>query len=669
MALNPGTILNNRYRIVKLVGKGGFGAVYRAWDLNLQKPCAVKENLELSQEALKQFIREAKILSNLTHPNLPRVTDYFSISNQGQYLVMDFVEGDDLKTLIDQYNGRVPEALALSIIEQVADALSYLHTQKPPIIHRDIKPQNIIITPDKHAFLVDFGIVKIFDPQFTTTLGARAYTPGYSPPEQYGQGGTDTRSDVYALGATMYHLLCGQEPPESIQRTTGKELIKPRTLNPSISVKTESIILRAMQLIPSARYDSASYFLSALREPQSTTLVDIQADGSGNRSAAYNEATSVVSGEDAPTPKLPGWLLWVGGVTLFSLLAFLIIRLFLASNQQNNTQTTLTIVNVETQLALTTTSTLPTMRNTAILSTETSIEQTTITFTPPPTISPEPSLTSTPQITPLPGDDLIQLTFDDADYYMPTLSHNQKRLVTFANNGDFWQITEIDPYQGGFVRQITNISANNHHPHFSDDGSQFLMTSDKDGDFDIYVIDSTSGEILQKLTDDQYSNMTPFWSPDEESFVFMSNQDGDYEIFLGYMDGSEPIQLTFNNVYDGTTSFSPDGKSIVFYSNRSGNPDIYLLDIASGLAKQLTTSTARDAEPAFSPDGEWIVFESNRNGNYDIWAIRPDGNDLHQITVYPDNEQIPSVSPDGKWLLYQSNKNGSYDIYRIPWPG
>ena len=139
MALQAGQTINNRYRVVKLLGQGGFGAVYRAWDSNLRKPCAVKENLDISPEAQRQFNREATVLANLSHPNLPRVTDYFTIEDQGQYLVMDFVEGEDLATLI-QRQGEIPVAQAITWIGQVADALSYLHQRVPPVVHRDIKP-------------------------------------------------------------------------------------------------------------------------------------------------------------------------------------------------------------------------------------------------------------------------------------------------------------------------------------------------------------------------------------------------------------------------------------------------------------------------------------------------------------------------------------------------
>jgi serine/threonine protein kinase len=145
VTLNSGDILFNRYRIVHLVGQGGFGAVYRAWDLSLKVPVAVKENLDTSAEAQRQFEHEAQLLAPLRHPNLPRVSDHFFVPGQGQYLVMDFVEGKSLEALLAERGGPLGEAEALGWIAQVCDALEYLHTRTPPIIHRDIKPQNIIV--------------------------------------------------------------------------------------------------------------------------------------------------------------------------------------------------------------------------------------------------------------------------------------------------------------------------------------------------------------------------------------------------------------------------------------------------------------------------------------------------------------------------------------------
>jgi serine/threonine-protein kinase len=262
--INGSNKLMNRYRLESELGRGGFGAVYKAWDENVSRPCAIKENLEVSAEAQRQFAREASVLANLSHPNLPRVTDHFTITGQGQYLVMDFVEGEDLATILDhQQTISVPTAMAWVL--QVAEALDYLHDQTPPVLHRDIKPANIRITPRGKAMLVDFGLVKLFEASARTTMGARAVTPGYAPPEQYGRGQTDARSDIYALAATLFHMVTGVQPEESVQRISGTSQQSANQINPNVSPALAAVISKGMALDPSQRFQTAREFCQALQ--------------------------------------------------------------------------------------------------------------------------------------------------------------------------------------------------------------------------------------------------------------------------------------------------------------------------------------------------------------------------------------------------------------------
>ncbi len=281
--------LQGRYRLENELGRGGFGAVYKAWDMNISRPCAVKENLDTSTEAARQFAREASVLANLSHPNLPRVTDHFSIPGQGQYLVMDFVDGEDLATILERETS-IPIQQAVEWIVQVADALEYLHDQEPPVLHRDIKPPNIRITRKRRAMLVDFGLVKLYDPKMQTTLGARAVTPGYAPPEQYGKGKTDARTDIYALGATLYHLITGVEPLESVQRVSGESLPAALQVNPQIPFSLSQAIERALALDPAHRYQNVVEFRTALAASQQPSAEAIQPGL--NQVAAYKPASA-----------------------------------------------------------------------------------------------------------------------------------------------------------------------------------------------------------------------------------------------------------------------------------------------------------------------------------------------------------------------------------------
>jgi serine/threonine-protein kinase len=308
MPLKTGDVIQNRYRIVRLVGQGGFGAVYRAWDINVSQPVALKENLGVDAEAQRQFEREATLLAGLRHPNLPRVTDHFIIPGQGQYLVMDFVEGRSLARLLSERGGPVPEADAVAWIQQVCDALTYLHTRRPPIIHRDIKPENVIINSDGRAILVDFGISKVYVEGGQTTVGAMAVTPGYSPPEQYGGISTEARSDVYALAATLYKLLTGQTPPESVA-VMAMEVRVPtvREINPAVRDTTAQAIERAMTPTMSRRTPSAADFAAALSGQGAADVAPpLAAKATAAPVTAVNRATAAPAAEPSPVAPQTG---------------------------------------------------------------------------------------------------------------------------------------------------------------------------------------------------------------------------------------------------------------------------------------------------------------------------------------------------------------------------
>ena len=256
--LTPGATLQNRYQIVRQLGSGGMGAVYLAKDLRLFNRVAVKENINTDSH---QFQTEAVVLARLTHPNLPRVIDHFLEESGEQYLVMDYIEGQNLADLLIQQRAPFAEQIVLPIMRQVFHAVKYLHANG--LIHRDIKPQNIILTPQGNAMLVDFGVVKSLAERQVTVSGARVRTPGFAPPEQY-TGATTERSDIYALGATLYCLLTSRVPPEAPDRAAGKALIPPRKINVALSERTEKAILTAVRLAVDQRYGSVAELEQAL---------------------------------------------------------------------------------------------------------------------------------------------------------------------------------------------------------------------------------------------------------------------------------------------------------------------------------------------------------------------------------------------------------------------
>jgi formylglycine-generating enzyme required for sulfatase activity len=267
--LGANTVLAGDLCVTRVLGYGGYGAVYKAHSLkNPNVRLAVKELLDIS--TVQQFYVEADILKTLRHPQLPRVYGRFQ-DGQRHYLVMDFVEGQSLEEIAEGNSQKgvfLQENVVLGWAIQLCDALHYLHSQPNPVIHRDIKPANVRLTPGGEIKLVDFGIAKVFevaDPKKRTATGARAVSPGYAPIEQYGGGRTDARSDVYALGATLYTLLTNEVPPEPTDRANNPALLThPRRLNPAVSANTEQVLLRSMAVNANQRYQSAGEMKDAL---------------------------------------------------------------------------------------------------------------------------------------------------------------------------------------------------------------------------------------------------------------------------------------------------------------------------------------------------------------------------------------------------------------------
>jgi serine/threonine-protein kinase len=278
LPVKPGEALRGRYRIRERIGQGGMGSIYLADDMRLEgRLCALKEveydralPEHILQEARDQFLREATVLARLDHHNMPKVSDFFSIDAR-DYLVMDYVPGKDLRTIMLEARKQkqfLSEESVLNWASQIADALVYLHSQEPPIVHRDIKPSNLKLTPSGLVKLVDFGLVKILAPdEVTITVIQGQGTALYTPLEQYGgdSAHTDIRSDIYAFGATLYHMLTNEPPAEArVRFLNPSKLVPIRQINPEVNIRTERAILRAMALHPDERPKNVEEFRSYL---------------------------------------------------------------------------------------------------------------------------------------------------------------------------------------------------------------------------------------------------------------------------------------------------------------------------------------------------------------------------------------------------------------------
>jgi serine/threonine protein kinase len=327
--LAPDAILQNRYRIVRQLGKGGMGAVYEAVDQRLDAIVALKETFSVDDRLRQQFEQEARLLAQLYHPALPRVSDYFT-EGERAFLVMQFISGADLAEIIATQPGPFPRNVVIAWADQLLDALIYLHTQDRQIIHRDIKPHNLKVTSTGQIALLDFGLAKAQRVDASGTNSSTSifgYSRRYSPLEQIQDQGTTPRSDIYALGATLYHLLTGVKPQDALARAGALANSKSDPLKPANEVhravgpEIAAILSRAMALSPEDRYASASEFRGALgrvgrmETPIEKTEVSVSApesaDAGINNTVVRREPVAVVDPFDSYSILKPADTAWL----------------------------------------------------------------------------------------------------------------------------------------------------------------------------------------------------------------------------------------------------------------------------------------------------------------------------------------------------------------------
>jgi eukaryotic-like serine/threonine-protein kinase len=306
----PGTLLQNRYLVERQIGQGGMGSVYVATDQRFGSTVAIKETLFDDPSLRRAFEREARLLNRLRHSALPRVSDHFE-EGAGQFLVMEFIPGEDLSDLLKGRGRPFPARDALAWADQLLDALEYLHTQEPPVIHRDIKPQNLKLLPRNQIVLLDFGLAKgtPLQTRVTATGSVFGYSFNYAPIEQMQGAGTDPRSDLYSLGATLYHLLTGAPPPDALTRATAVLNGEPDPLRPAgqaaprVPETVADVLSRAMALSAAGRFASAGEMREALRLAGASVA---EGDGATEAAAAGGAATVASSEQETRLLKTGG---------------------------------------------------------------------------------------------------------------------------------------------------------------------------------------------------------------------------------------------------------------------------------------------------------------------------------------------------------------------------
>ncbi|PWB52328.1 MAG: hypothetical protein C3F13_11220 [Anaerolineales bacterium] len=651
MALEPGSLLNNRYRIVEVLGQGGMAAVYKAIDENLGVEVAVKENLFTTEEFARQFRLEATILASLRQSNLPRVSDHFVIEPQGQYLVMDFIEGEDLRQRVDRL-GCLPEQEVIVLGVAICDATSYMHTRQPMILHRDIKPGNVRITPHGHIYLVDFGLAKVVEGREATHTGARAMTPGYSPPEQYGTARTDPRSDIYSLGATLYCALTNALPEDGLDRAMKRVGLTPiQKHNPKISDTLARIIEKCLEIQPQDRYQTADELrydlmearsisrrklpLELVLQPPPITLHDRLPEGKrGNQPAQASGKPGEVGGKKVSTQPLElergdsrsanigskkgrrsRWLLLMffplillGGIATYIINPGMVTQAIGQFFPQNSpTYTPLSITPTGTSIPLVVIESKTPTPTFTPTSTITIVPTATYSATP----SPSPTITNTPLPTPIGGSDQIAFT-----------TNRSGAVEIWLMNND-----------GSEIKQVTNIPEGACQPRWSPDGLRLVFIS----------------PCIRQQS--YYPGAS----------LFLINADGS---------GLTPLPNVPGGDYD--PSWSPDGKHIAFTSLRNnGVPGIYVINLETNSVTSLFDDETRAIyQPAWSPNGQEIAYvnSDNRIGVMDV-----NGENRHGLTVGGGDYRVssPSWSPDGSVVIFStsvlSDTTGATTLIAVPY--
>jgi len=677
MPLVEGDLLNGRYRILEILGHGGMGSVYRAHDESLSVDVAVKENLFTTDDYAQQFRLEAVILASLRHPNLPRVTDHFVLADEGQYLVMDYIEGPDLRQILEK-SGPITEEEAIRIGAAICDALHFLHTRKPAVLHRDIKLGNIKLVPDGHICLVDFGLAKILEDDQATLAGARAMTPGYSPPEQYGSSRTDARSDVYSLGATLYAAITGYIPEDSLARAIdGLELTPIRKRNPKISQRFASVIEKSMETSAENRYQSALEFKQALlgEESQPTPVP-------GNTNPVNGKAAT--SPDPAPEAKSRGparlnvfLLLGIAVLLVLSGLIYTtpgILPFQVIAAEDTPTVTSAPSLTPVSEASPTPTATAePTATNTA-------------TATLPPTQTAVPSPTSEPLSQPTPvGGGNGKIAFATTREGLPQIytmnaDGSQQERLFLAPDGacqprwspEGTRLAYISPcrdrqaeygnaailiydFNSGETTSLPTERGGDFDPAWSPDGQYIVFTSKRVGMplnpyGQIFKVNLTTLEVT-RLTETNATQPArqPAWSPDGQTILYNLRRSNLWQLWSITSDGSNPTQIlrSGGNINDFQPAWSPDGLSIYFSQTRSSTAPARLMrlipgeETASFLQTELPVSKVR-----FSPDGRWLVAEiSDGTDNFDIYLLDLLGNIELRLTSDPGTDFDPHWQP------------------------
>jgi len=691
----------SHYRIREKLGEGGMGVVYKAEDVKLGRVLALKFLSGEGAEERERFLREARAAAALNHPNICTV---YEVDEEHGFLAMELVEGPSLKERIAERPLKLDEALGIA--RQVCEGLQAAHEKG--IVHRDIKPGNILLTPKGQVKITDFGLAAMADRTRITKTGALMGTPAYMSPEQAKGESSDRRTDIWSLGIVLYEMLSGRLPfaretEHAVSYAVVHEDPEPVTaLRSGVPVELDRIISKALRKDPGGRYQH-------VEEMRVDTL-------------ALLEKT-----ETSRTGKagIRSWVL-VGAIAFAVVLAGLIAWIRMAQVQTRETVWSIRPLTSFGGMEV------------------------------EPCWSPDGSFFAYSHyqsgnldlfVMPSGGGAPVRLTKHSADDYLPRWSPDG-RQIAFVSNRDGRVSVYVMPALGGSERKV----AETHEPlerrgrdnlgafPWSPDGRQLLFSRFQSGGMAVWKIDLVTGSetrITQPgrgandvsaswsfdggsiafargaklmvataaggepktVLEEEHLNLGPAWSPDSRRIVFSSNRSGAINLWevvlatgrvrqitsgpgpdqspstgrtgkLAYdvvrhqtdvyrmeLHNRRETQLTFHGGNNFPARLSPDERKVVYQSNRTGNTEIWELDLETKEERQLTNHPGADTAPDLSPDGREILFVSNREKGRQLWIMKADGSGLRRLRQDEVRPGAPKWSPDGDWIGYLADSD------------
>ncbi len=623
-------LLAGRYRMGRLLGSGGFGAVYLATDERLHRPVAIKvcstRGMAPAEaaESARLFQSEALTLARLRHPGLTAIWDYFE-DGDCWYLVMEYVPGETLRELLRRIGGPLPLAEALEYARQLCAVLQYLHDQHPPIVFRDLKPGNIMVTPDGQLKLIDFGIARLFSPGKAADT-AQFGTPGYAPPEQYG-GQTEPRSDVFSLGVVLHQMLTGHNPT-----TTPFALPPADALNPVIPPALAAVIRHATAYDLDARTASAEALRrqieQALAQPASTTTTP--APSAPVMAVAVGANPSTSRRLWSPPPRtLPSRPQQSQGIGRTVALIFTILLLLAAIGGG--------VLLLRAQIGVYARELLA------------------------PGVVPGTSRSVVPAVAifSAPGDDRSE------------------------------NLYEID-LAGGATRRLTELQLPEtaSQPAISPDGTQVAFNRERRvvdpqtgaaqiTGSEVWVVDRETGELERVAAGYPFARAAA-WSPDGQTLAIEVAEAGrawyDHDIALIDLRTGASRALINTPQWEGGPAWSPDGTRIAFQSRPAGARcmQILVIDVTGGSPQPVTNLRDDQCQdrssgaywPDWSPDGAQIAFGLRQNGHEQLAVLTLQSGEIEMLNTGTQPSGYPRWSRDGRSLLFQRGRNQSIALFR-----